>query len=84
MMLTTYCPYDDEYPFTGTYTAENEPAVTQEQIATILLGRIKKGDARAAAVEALPVMGNRSKRAPLHAAKDAARARRATRERRSE
>ena len=84
MILTTYCPYDDEYPFTVTYTAENEPALTQEQIATILLGLIKKGDALAAAVEALPVMGNRDQRAPLHAAKDAARAWRAARERRSE
>jgi hypothetical protein len=25
MMLTTYCPYDDD-PFAVTYTAENEPA----------------------------------------------------------
>jgi hypothetical protein len=48
--------------------------LTQEQIATILLRLIKKGDALAAAVEALPVMGNRYQRAPLHAAKDAARA----------
>jgi hypothetical protein len=58
--------------------------LTQEQIATILLGLIKKGDALAAAVDALPVMGNRYQRAPLHAAKDAARAWRAARERRSE
>ena len=77
MILTTY-------PFTVTYTAENEPALTQEQIATILLGLIEKGDALAAAVEALPVMGNRYQRALLHAAKDAARAWRAARERRSE
>lgn len=80
MMLTTHCPYDDEYPFTVTYTAENEPALTQEQIATTF----KKGGALAAAVEALPVMGNRYQRAPLRAAKDAARAWRAARERRSE
>jgi hypothetical protein len=58
--------------------------MTQEQIATIHLGLIKKGDALAAAVEALPVIGNRYQRAPLHAAKDAARAGRAARERRSE
>jgi hypothetical protein len=81
MMLTTDCPYDDEYPFTVTYTAENDLALTQEQIATVLLGLIKKGDALAAAVEARPVMGNRYQRAPLHAAKDAGRV---ARERRSE
>ena len=59
-----------------------EPLI-QEQIATIFLGLIKKGDALAAAVETRPVMGNRDQRAPLHAAMDAARAWRAARERRS-
>jgi hypothetical protein len=58
--------------------------LTQEHIATILLGLIKKGDALAAAGEALSVMGNRDQRAPLHAAKDAVRAWRAAREWRSE
>jgi hypothetical protein len=54
--------------------------LTQEQIATILLGLIRNGDAPAAAGEAL---GNRYQRAPLHAAKDAPRPQRAACERRS-
>jgi hypothetical protein len=58
--------------------------LTQEQIATILLGLITKSDALTAAGDARPVMGNRYQGAPLHPAKDAARAGHAACERRSE